>query len=111
MLPLHGMPATSPPSWKTFKSLGRANEEAKTMRKDALEQCDPQLRTFLTDGKRRLEELVESARGLSEQFSWKREFEALEKFTPALKGKHALFNQQQQAEQGTSQLIAMHNDI
>lgn len=66
----------------------RANDEAKTMPRGALEQWfDRQLRILGTGGERWLEELLETARSLSRQFGWKREFEMLEEFTRALRGK------------------------
>lgn len=66
----------------------RTNDEAKTLSREELENWfDRQLRILGTDGENWLNSLIESARTLSQQFGWKREFEALEEFTRALKGK------------------------
>lgn len=70
----------------------RANDEPKILPKEALEQWfDRQLRILGTGGECWLDELLESARKLSQQFGWKREFEALEEFTRALKGKPSVY--------------------
>jgi hypothetical protein len=66
----------------------RANDEPKILSKEALEQWfDRQLRILGTGGKSWLDTLLESARTLSQGFGWKREFDALEEFTRAIKGK------------------------
>ena len=70
----------------------RANDEAKTLSKEALESWfDRQLRILGREGETWLDELLDSARTLSQQFGWKREYEALEEFTRALKGKPSAY--------------------
>ena len=70
----------------------RANDEPKILSKEALEQWfDHQLRVLGTGGENWLNDLIESARKLSQEFGWKREFETLEEFTRALKGKPSVY--------------------
>ncbi len=70
----------------------RANDEAKTLSKDSLEAWfDRQLRILGREADAWLDELVESARHLAAQFQWKREFETLEEFIRALKGRPSAY--------------------
>jgi hypothetical protein len=68
------------------------NDEPKTLPRESLERWfDRQLRILGTGGESWLDDLLESARTLSQKFGWKREFEALEEFTRALKGKPSAY--------------------
>ena len=70
----------------------RAGDEPKTLAKDALEAWfDRQLRILGTGGDAWLNDLLEDARMLSQRFEWKREFEALEEFVRALRGKPSAY--------------------
>lgn len=70
----------------------RANDEAKTLSKKVLERWfDRQLRILGREGEAWLDELLDSARALSLRFDWKREFEALEEFIRALRGKPSAY--------------------
>lgn len=70
----------------------RANDEPKTLSKDALERWfDRQLRILGSEGNDWLDELLDSARELAQQFGWKREFQSLEEFTRAVKGKPSAY--------------------
>ena len=70
----------------------RAGDEPKILSKEALEKWfDRQLRILGKGGDAWLSELLEDARVLSQKFKWPREFNALEEFVRALRGKPSAY--------------------
>ena len=66
----------------------RANDEPKILSREDLEKWfDRKLRILGNGGSQWLDELLEDARLLAQGFDWKREWEALEEFVRALRGK------------------------
>jgi hypothetical protein len=70
----------------------RANDEPKTLSREDLEKWfDRQLRILGNGGSQWLDELLKNARLLAQEFDWKREWEALEEFVRALRGKPSAY--------------------